>query len=290
MMQFAAFLAREQNLGQGPLRGKFGVLGRVLPALFVLEELEGVEADQPYLRDVWMPDLQVMGARSLARSAKGLFLAAKGGHNAESHNHNDVGNFIIYADGEPVIIDVGVETYTAKTFSEDRYSIWTMQSAYHNLPTINGVLQQEGRSFEAHSVSYEADDAGARFQLDLAGAYPAQAAVGRWLRTVTLTRGRSVTLYDEYTLESERAQFQLTLMAARKPSLVRAGVLRVPPAPNSAAGVMEIAFDQTLFQAEIEEIEIEDPQLRSSWGDAVFRILLSALSPPRAGAFSIVFR
>ena len=77
-----------------------------------------------------------MAARSKDGSAEGLYLAAQGGHNAESHNHNDVGNFIVYADGQPAIIDVGVETYTAKTFSSQRYEIWTMQSAYHNLPSI----------------------------------------------------------------------------------------------------------------------------------------------------------
>lgn len=47
--------------------------------------------------------------------------------NLERHNHNDIGQFIVYADGKPVIIDVGVETYTAKTFSERRYEIWTME-------------------------------------------------------------------------------------------------------------------------------------------------------------------
>ena len=73
-------------------------------------------------------------------SAEGLCLAAQGGTNGQSHNHNDVGNFVVYADGLPAIIDVGVETYTAKTFSSPRYGIWTMQSAYHNCPTIDGVM------------------------------------------------------------------------------------------------------------------------------------------------------
>ncbi|MBQ8969943.1 MAG: heparinase II/III family protein, partial [Lachnospiraceae bacterium] len=46
--------------------------------------------------------------------------------------HNDVGSFTLYKEGKPFLIDLGVETYTKKTFSEDRYEIWTMQSAYHN--------------------------------------------------------------------------------------------------------------------------------------------------------------
>src|SRR6185369_12944547 len=111
-------------------------------------------AKPPLVRDAWLPGIQVMTARRREASSAGLYLAAQGGHNAESHNHNDVGNFIVYADGEPAIVDVGVETYSAQTFSSRRYEIWTMQSAYHNLPTIDGVMQGAGRQFAARSVSY----------------------------------------------------------------------------------------------------------------------------------------
>lgn len=69
----------------------------------------------------------------------GLFFAAKGGYNNESHNHNDAGTFSLYLHTTPVFIDAGVGTYTRQTFSSERYTIWTMQSNYHNLPMINGV-------------------------------------------------------------------------------------------------------------------------------------------------------
>jgi hypothetical protein len=75
-----------------------------------------------------------MAAREKGGSIEGLYVAAKGGYNDESHNQNDAGHFIVYSDGQPPIIDVGVETYSTKTFSASRYDIWTMQSGYHNLP------------------------------------------------------------------------------------------------------------------------------------------------------------
>ena len=74
----------------------------------------------------------------------GFFVATKGGYNNESHNHNDVGSFSLYLNTMPVFIDAGVGTYTRRTFSSERYSIWTMQSNYHNLPLINGVAQRFG--------------------------------------------------------------------------------------------------------------------------------------------------
>jgi hypothetical protein len=89
-----------------------------------------------------------MVARDKEGSTDGLFVAAKGGHNDESHNHNDIGNYVIYYNGQPVLIDVGRGTYTRKTFSSRRYDIWYNCSDYHNVPTINGVTQPAGANLK----------------------------------------------------------------------------------------------------------------------------------------------
>src|SRR5581483_438120 len=170
---------------------------------------------EPLPRDVFLPDLEMAAARDAAGSTAGLYFGIKGHHNAESHNHNDVGSFMLYADGEPVLIDVGVETYTVKTFSPERYDIWTMQSAYHNLPTINGVMQAHGRRFAARDVRQAADDREASIEMDLAAAYPAEAAVQSWKRRLVLTRGQAVTLTETYALREVRAPLVLNFMTAR---------------------------------------------------------------------------
>ncbi len=83
---------------------------------------------EPLPGEVWLPDLQMMAARERPGTSEGLYVAAWGGHNGQSHNHNDVGNVIVYRDGRPLLVDAGVGEYTAKTFSPQRYEIWTMQS------------------------------------------------------------------------------------------------------------------------------------------------------------------
>ena len=103
-------------------------------------------------KNVWYPQNQI-----LITSYQGRSFAIKGGHNAESHNHNDVGNYVFYAGAEPVIIDAGVGVYTKDTFSEKRYQIWTMQSQYHNLPIINGVGQKNGAVYQM-TTGFEAWD------------------------------------------------------------------------------------------------------------------------------------
>jgi hypothetical protein len=288
MMGFGAFLSKQQNLGEDSIRGSFGWLGRVLPTLFVLDELTKATPKEPLGRDFWLPELQVMGARSLEGSTKGLYLAAKGGHNAESHNHNDVGNFIVYADGYPVLIDVGVESYTAKTFSNRRYEIWTMQSAHHNLPTINGFMQRNGREFQATDAKYKSGPKEVSFSLDIAKAYPEEAQVQSWKRTVTLERGKQVILEDRFILKGAKQPVQMTLMSWRKPELTGEGKIRLA----SPEGILDaksvfIHFDKVQWSAALETIPLVDGQLRSSWGERLYRILLTAKQAPLRGEYSI---
>ncbi len=85
-------------------------MGRDLRTLFLSAEMHASGKRPPLVREAWLPGIQVLSARRHEGSTDGLYLAAQGGHNGESHNHNDVGNFIVFHDGQPVLIDVGVET------------------------------------------------------------------------------------------------------------------------------------------------------------------------------------
>jgi Heparinase II/III-like protein len=287
LMGFGAWLAREQGLGQGAVEESFGVLGRVLPALFGLDELTRAAPKEPLFRDAWFPGLQVMTARSVEGSTKGLYLAAKGGHNAESHNHNDVGNFIVYADGEPVLIDVGVETYTAKTFSSRRYEIWTMQSAFHNLPTVNGTMQKDGRAFQARDVRYRADAGRAVLDLDIAAAYPPEAGIVTWKRRLTLERGKRVVVADAYSLKEGGAPIDLSFMSRRRPEEAAAGRIDLVPDEGASGAPLKLLFDDRAFKVKIETIGIKDDRLRGSWGDRVFRIVLSGKAPEKTGTIRV---
>src|SRR5205823_1617187 len=129
----------------------------------------------PLPQNTWLPDIQVMITRDKEGTTKGWFVAAKGGNNDESHNHNDIGNIIVYYDGQPLLIDVGRGTYTAKTFSNRRYEIWFNCSDYHNVPTINGVTQPPGPSFKATNVSCNQGKTFAEMKLDISKAYPENA-------------------------------------------------------------------------------------------------------------------
>ncbi len=262
-----------------------GSLGRQLPALFDLATLRSEKGSAPYVRDVWFPGLQVMSARQREGSVDGLYLAAEGGHNAKSHNHNDVGNFIVFSNGQPAIIDVGVETYSAKTFSAQRYDIWTMQSAFHNCPTIGGVMQNAGRQYAASEVTHEADDQVAQLAMNIEHAYPAEAGLKSWRRTFRFDRNQNeIEIRDRYVLSKAAGDIRLTLMTPCRVVESAPGELILQP-----VGI-KIGFDAKALHVVTEEINITDGHLRSSWGDRLYRILLKCDKPPMEGDWRLAIR
>ena len=161
--------------------------------LYRLRELYWMPAnaqpvEQPRPLTAWLPELQVLTVRESAQSGHGLVLAAKGGHNDESHNHNDIGQFLIMLDGQPGIIDIGVETYTRQTFSPRRYELWCIRAAGHNVPLVNGVEQAAGREYRATNVECTDEHGVARLAMQLEQAYPPEARLSSLRREITFDR------------------------------------------------------------------------------------------------------
>ena len=285
MTGFGAFLARSEEQSLGPDDKS---LLRVLPDLLAITEVSTAKSVEPLLGEVWFPDLQLMAARTKADSTEGLYLAAVGGHNGASHNHNDVGNFVTFADGRPVLIDVGVEAYTSKTFSAKRYEIWTMQSAYHNLPKVNGVMQMEGREFKATEVKFSSSPSAVLFSLNLAHAYPPSARLKSWIRTLYLDREKQrVELREQYELEEFRAPFQLSLMTPLSPDTAESGIIRLLNVSERSPDFIQIRYDPMKFRVKLDPIPLTDSRLKSVWGERIFRILLESRNSSLKGEYTL---
>ena len=253
----ATFAAADRAAAESPhLPGEWNLWYRV-QELLVGHTIPAAELQPASGRDIFYPGIGLFIARD------GQFsLAVKAGNNGEGHNHNDVGSVTLYKNGRPFLIDVGVETYTAKTFSPRRYEIWTMQSAYHNLPTFEGVMQSAGEAFGARDVEVEFGDSEARISLDISGAYPPEADVRSYRRAVSLQRGRHVEIVD--TLDGDRPAV-LSLMTCLAPT--------VAPGRIDLADLGSIAVDGA-GSIEIDEIEVDDSRLRSAWPERLYRLCL----------------
>jgi hypothetical protein len=247
-------------------------LGRKLPAAFNYSQILTASPEPPFVRDVWMDGIEVFAAREQEGSDKGLYLAGKGGHNAESHNHNDVGQFILFCDGRPIFIDAGVEQYTAKTFSSRRYELWTMQSAYHNLPTIGGVQQAPGGNFRARDPRHECTDDHACLSLDIAGAYPEEAGVQTWQRTLCLQRSSSaaVEITDDFRL-TKPVEVTLSLLTPCEPDVSQPGMIVLPDGRT-----VTLQYPVEALTPTVERLELQDPRMVPVWGDHLYRLVLAS--------------
>lgn len=204
-----------------------------------------------------------------------FFFAAKGGYNAESHNHNDIGAFILYYKNQPVLIDVGVGTYTRQTFSHERYSIWTMQSGYHNLPIVNGHEQLPGRQYRSKNASFDKMN----FSLDIAGAYGAETGIKSWLKNYKL--GASFTMEDRFELTNPQKHNEMIFMLAVKPDLSESGSVTLPVGNET----LKLQYDTKAFDVTFETVAQTDRRLSSVWGDEIYRLRFKAKKLTKKGRY-----
>lgn len=249
--------------------------------LITISTIKGGAEYKP-VKDAWVSDIQVM----TARTSKGLYLATHGGHNAESHNHNDVGDFIVYANGQPMIVDAGRGNYTARTFSSKRYELWFTRSEYHNLPIINGFGQSAGREFEATSVISTINDQQAQLKMDLAAAYPKEAGIKKWERSIQLDRSKEqILLSDIYQLENKLTSLQQVFMTIADVDLTKPGVIVLKGNDNTQ---LQLDYDskQWIASSELTSTEgMEYKSFKTKWdGKLVTRILLTAKTLKQSGA------
>lgn len=226
--------------------------------------------------DVWYSDVQLMASRS----GNGLFVATHAGNNGESHNHNDVGDFMVYADGNPVIIDVGSGTYTARTFSKDRYKLWFNTSAYHNLPVVNGDEQGAGKKYAATDVKYQQEKKYSQLSMDIAKAYPVETGLKSWLREVKMNKDKDVIeVKDRYSMNTKLTGLTQSFMTVCQTDIATPGkIIFILPDQSK----VYLDYDKKLWSAGKEKIELttpEDQGLKHAWdGKDIWRILLTAQS------------
>ena len=252
-----------------------GWLFRKLHTIFDYDDIKKTKPLEFPESEIWLDKLQVMTAREKGGGA-GFFLAAKGGHNAENHNHNDVGQYIVYLDGTPVIVDMGTEEYKDKTFSSRRYEVPNMQSAYHNLPTVNGFMQKNGRQYAAKNAYYKNADGVVELTLDIADAYPAEAGIAAWRRTYRMNRSEGfIEIVEDYELAAETNDIAITMMIPCKYALSPDGIIKLSVKEGKD---VNIAYDAAKVQVDVEKFtKPEDIRFTQMWGEKLYRFLYKPL-------------
>lgn len=268
-----AFAAQDYRTGEDSLTPEEHNLFYRIQTIFNHKKMMEYGDESP----VYHPDIFYASAGLFMARDDHFCLAVKAGDNGDSHNHNDTGSFTIYRDGQPMFIDVGVESYTAKTFSPQRYEIWAMQSAYHNLPTFGNTMQKDGECYGSRDVSCSFTQETASITMDIAPAYPECPELASYIRSVCLEKGKGITICDtwkstepSHTLAPQNEPVTLSLMTYEKPVLA-SDTISSNHSCTLAIGSLGLCQIAGVSHIEIQEIPITDARLGIAWKHSIYR-------------------
>lgn len=232
----------------------------------------------------YLPDAEWLVSRYRTEGSSYGF-AAKGGHNAEPHNHNDLGQFILLGGGDIYAADLGSGEYTADYFGAGRYQYDCNGSQGHSVPIIGGQNQREGRQHSATvlhaSTSVEKDE----MTVELSHAYELE-GLQSLIRTLVWYKEKlpRLELFDEYHYSGGLESWTERFVTWRRPEILRSGVVLLP---GTQAGGVEVIYDAQVVEPEITVREYRDHFGRDTiW----FTLDFHAIQPGPEGRFAFTFQ
>lgn len=205
-----------------------------------------VASGQFFLPDIgWLVDRREVVGRTVA-------FAAKGGHNEEPHNHNDLGHFVLHIGGENILADLGAGLYTRQYFGDERYDALHTGSHGHSVPIIGGQVQGAGKVFVGKVIAHELRSDGAMLALDLAGAYPDLRQFERRFVWRVGENSAELNLTDTFALDKP-AQIEERFI-----SLHSVTVTDGTATWQGEHGTLTLRFDDSVWSPEVLELATRD--------------------------------
>lgn len=138
-----------------------------------------------------------------------LSIAMKAGHNAENHNHSDVGTYTLVMDKDIVTGDIGAPSYRAGAFSPDNPA---RSSWGHPVPRVDGSLQSNGKEFAGKIIETKFSENQDKIVMDIKPAYEVP-SLESLVRTMTndKTEEGSIVITDVFSA-SEPIPFGTAIM------------------------------------------------------------------------------
>ncbi len=143
-------------------------------------------------------------------------VAIKAGHNNEMHNHNDVGSFTVAYNGRPYFLDPGVETYTRRTFSAERYMSDMLNSYGHQVPFIAGQRQSGGQASNGTFIKQDFTDEEDTVVIDYKNAYLTVLELKALTRTLVFNRKSMTTTVQDKVEFTTPTTFETALVTYSK--------------------------------------------------------------------------
>ena len=155
------------------------------------------------------------------KNQDGNGFAAKGGHNGENHNHNDVGHFLCAWQGELLLTDLGAGEYTKDYFNEKRYQILCNRSLGHSVPLINDCEQCAGSDYHADVFLWDYEKK--QLTISFADAYP-KGCIDKLTRVITSASpdtGMTLSVTDIFLASGQTAKIVENLITPFQPEVIQ---------------------------------------------------------------------
>ena len=255
LCDLGAFLYRTQ--GEGPKERL--LLHRCQNAL-LRARLDQEKGSPPFRMQGYLNAQELMVARMSEDDEHGLALAVHGGHNGQIGGHQDVGDVMLFAHGQPVLVDAGCFEPTSM----------------HSLPVIGIHEQVNGAVRRAEDVSCELQQEYAVLSMNLAGLYPAEAHVMNWQRSAVYNReDGTVQLIDVFDL-NDFETIRFNFITPCRPVLGER---------YAQLGPVRIRWEDGLT-ANAEAIELTDEPWKKLWTGTIYRLTLTTNEPVNGGEYT----
>lgn len=244
------------------------------------------DSHPPMPLDYYLRSGALMCVRTRAGASDGFFASLEGGINLPG-SHADAGNMTLFWNGQPILPDLGEIEYARAMPPDERAALWETQSQYHNLPVINDRAQCMGEAFMAVEPVWELTPERSRATLDISRAYPEDAGVISWQRTVSLTRGETpcVRLWEIAEFDRDSSDIEFNFITTRRPNLTTSGL---------ELGEILMTWDSEAGKLDYDVQELPPPQSRAydpeglydKWllelcGKPLYRMVLTRHGAPR---------
>ena len=258
LRQLGAFLARTQGEGE-----KERLLLHRCQSAQLRARFESTEGAPPFRQAGCLLAQEILVARMQEDDEHGLAMAICGGNNGQIGGHQDVGNIVLFAHGQPVLVDAGCFSPTSM----------------HSLPVIGDREQVTGANRRAEDVSYDLQPEYSMMSMNLAGLYPAEAHIMSWQRSAVYDRTDGmVQLMDVFDLNGfETVRFNFITVC--KPVLAERYAQLGPVRLRWEAGLTVSA----------DEIDITEEPWAKMWNGTLYRLTLTTCEPVNGGQYTFNF-
>lgn len=255
LCDLGAFLVRTQ--GEGP--GEALLIHRCQNAL-LRSRLDQEKGEPPFRMQGYLNAQELMVARMREDDERGLALAVHGGNNGQIGGHTDVGDILLFAHGQPVLVDAGCFDGTM----------------LHSLPMVGAYEQQTGAVRRAEDVECRLEDDYAMLSMNLAALYPQEAHVVGWQRSAIFNReDGTVQLIDVFDLNGfETVRFHF--MTPIKPVLGE---------KFAQLGPVRLRWEEGLA-ASCAELPVSNEPWKKLWGGTLYQLTLTTLEPVDGGEYT----